>query len=314
MIRKETATAVSEIESPFKGCLPPPERSVMERLTGKSRPDLAKDAIKATLAEPNQATVSSTTFDTLIHRYGLSETEKRSVQCDTYKAAVGAFLARDGALSDGHRAFLETLRGLLNLGSDEAQRAHVEVITEPFAAAQQSAFLNTDRVGRRADLEAAALGFAFDDSHVRILLIESLRSYANIALAPVLKSRRITQAELETLESDFAALRIALDDAMREKLMYARFCSDAEAGLPLPALTVDVNLVRNELCYGSHTVIWQVGSGARQKLDSGTLYLTDRRIIFNGKTESTAIRYSAILSLSKTTSFSEKNGRSVRDS
>lgn len=129
--------------------------------------------------------------------------------------------------------------------------------------------------------------------------------------AEEVRAERERQAEAAAAERERQAAAAAAERARLEELWRQRdekllaMIEAAKAGVPLNPVPVTIQLQRGETCYATfgpaelHEMRKERFRGASfdklTKIDRGTVYLTDRRLIFSGDLKLVSVRYDAVL-------------------
>src|SRR5689334_9402468 len=100
-------TDVRPILAPFSAPPEAPlERSTVDRLRGKSRPDLAQHALAWTLSRHDPSFLSTREVADIVQRYGLSASEQAALRVWAYGSALQAF-CKDARLTGDERKYLD---------------------------------------------------------------------------------------------------------------------------------------------------------------------------------------------------------------
>jgi hypothetical protein len=235
-----------------------------------------------------------------------------------YQQAVSHAVS-DRVLSPEERADLKTLRYVLDLDDSGADRVEATVLQDTYRGELRKAL--QDKVlsdSEKQALAAMAENFALPES-VRVDIYKHetlaiLQDAYNLAAA----DRRITEEEdarLTAMAANFG-INVTQDAHSQELVERFRLLARLDAG-QLPSLTVPVLLQRGERCHAQYDcslkevqtvtkrinysgptaririakgLSWRFGSVSlrrvthdeMRRLDSGTLYITNKRLLFNG--------------------------------
>lgn len=184
----------------------------------------------------------------------------------------------------------------LKIGQQVYRRALKESIVDNRLTEEKRRFLKT----LEQDLQLAThLASAIYGQETKTIVT----NYVN----QVLNSGVFSPAKEEKLHKICSSLgvNLTLTTETRNKLEKLKLLWAAEH-LPLPSVRTDIALQRNEVCHLCiHGVAWletrsiRISGGSStqvmQQIDSGTLYLTDKRIVLNGRFKTYSIRLEKIL-------------------
>ena len=115
-----TATPPHPLLSPFSPTLAPPKRSVRERLTGISRPDLAQQGLRCALVSFPPGEILPSDINRVLSDYSVQGDKATEIKAAVWQEALEAFLS-DGRLAEDEQAYLGALRRLFDLGQDTVE-------------------------------------------------------------------------------------------------------------------------------------------------------------------------------------------------
>ncbi|MEQ9262869.1 MAG: hypothetical protein RLP14_06885 [Owenweeksia sp.] len=242
---------------------------------------------------------------------------------------------KDYNLSDAEKKELEHLRMILMLSKEEAEEIYAEV-AEPIYRKVLSEAVSDGELSEEelSNLESLQLQLGLSDQQAA-RISESVRgSFIKEKLHGAIDDQRFSPDEEKELEliAKNLGVQLQMDAASSEMLERYKLYWAIENG-ELPMIESGINLQRNEECYFTTFVEWsemrtvtkrinyggptaririmkgvyyRMGSISTQRvtseewrhIDSGQLYLTNKRIIFMGTKRNANIRLNRILAFS----------------
>jgi hypothetical protein len=292
-------------------------------------------AVQNLLATTAIADISDDAIDRVLGEYGLSRKMAEESLCEVYADAL-RHCARDEDLSEAEFADLRKLRELFALSDEQVRQAERAVLDAVYRSALREAA--GDRVltdDERSRLEALVRGLKLPDDVVAAIRKEDLGALMQQVYDEVTADHRISADEdrvLAALAQQFD-VTISHDDRTRAVLDRYRLLWRLENG-ELPDVPVPIRLQRGERCHAAigathyeHRTVttriryagptaririmrglsYRVGSlrvervtqDVLKQLDTGQLYVTSKRLIFDGSRKSTAITYRKVLNITR---------------
>lgn len=312
-------------DSPFAFTRPARRRGWMDRMLGRPRADLADRALQHLLSQRDPAHISRSDISNLLIEYDVSGPAARDLLVQMWRRVLGAFL-NDDAFSDREIAYLDALRDAFALTDDEVRESERQVVHPRYAIALHDALadarLSDDE---RAVLARLAKQLRLPDGVEQELYARSTRSVIEGLLGRSTADRRLSPEELEQLASVARHLGVTRDfDGATEAMLdrYALFWR-IENG-DLPTVIVDtIPLDGDETCHASipaqryearaagdgaeiegvgsvriaRGVYYRIGSASDERMNrtslervgEGRLLVTSKRVLFDGKTQSSTI-------------------------
>jgi hypothetical protein len=240
--------------------------------------------------------------------------------------------AADRELSAEDRDDLAHLQMILNLPDDGAAHIREEVLSDLYANSLAGA-LTDGRMSpeERSRLAAVAASFGLPDKRVKDIYESQVLKVLQWRFDQIVTDARVTDAEEAALKEMATNLGVTLRHDLRTRELYDRFrlLAQIEAG-QLPTIDPGITLQRGETCHASlactHNEIrkqttsyrysgptasvkiigpirWRFGQVSVQRmsrdvmtqLDSGTLYVTNKRLLFDGAQNSKSIALKKII-------------------
>lgn len=325
--------SIAVLPAPFAGSSPPRERNWLEKLFRISRPKLAEQAIAALFGAESPLAIGESRITDILQRYRALGRRAREVARRVWARALGSFLA-DNALSDEELRYLDRVSRLLDVGYDDVEAIKAELIHPRYQKAVSDAaadgvlskeerrFLETLSASLRLPPELAAK------------LAETPKEQAALArLSEMIADRRMSPDELESFARLGADLDIEIESNAEVENHLARFAElwRIENG-QMPTVEAAITLQKSETCHFAAPCDWwelrtrttrinyagpvasiriakglrfRLGSIAPQRvttdeltrIDQGTVFFTNKRVIFDGTKKNTAIRHSALIGI-----------------
>lgn len=313
-------------DSPFAFTRPARRRGWIDRMLSRPRADLADTALQNLLSQRDPAHITRTDISELLLEYDVSGPAARDLLVQMWRRVLTAFLG-DDAFSDREIAYLEALRDALALTDAEIAASERQVVHPRYAIALRDALADarlTDE--ERATLARLAEQLRLPDDVQKELHTRSSRSVIEGLLDRSVADRRLSPAELEQLASVARHLGVTPDfDGATEAMLdrYALFWHIENGDLP-SVIVDDIPLDADETCHlalpaeryesrgvgeasdsegaGSvriaRGVYYRVGSttdermnrGSLEKVDTGRLLVTSKRVLFDGTKGSSPFR------------------------
>lgn len=308
------------------------EPGFLRRVLKRPNPENGYIELENLLSSSSWGDLHEGHIEKVLRKHGVTSISRKRAK-ELYSQAVAAFLV-DDELSDAEIEDLHRLRNLLGIRDVDADEIERE-LTHPRYQAAISSVLRDDHVGESERQQLAALRRALRvEERTAIAMWEkTAEPILTRRWQEAVNDRRLSPDEkraLEAMARNFG-ITVEIDSATRAQLDRFHWYWLMENGT-FPDEPVAINLQRNEVChysasaamyemrteterinYGGPTVrikimkgvYYRVGSARVQRvtrdvlrqIDSGTLYVTSKRIIFDGSRKNTTIRLSNVLSI-----------------
>lgn len=321
--------------SPFPAATPPKPRGWFDRLVRRARPDRARQALSAHLAEAFPSLPPRSALERELTGYRVIGARARKLLRTIWQTALVEFL-KDDILTEAETTYLDRLANWLTLGADETRQVLAEVAHPRFGQAV-AAVLEDDHVTEEERAKLRDLGRLLEipeGEQIR-LFVEQAKPRVQAVLDTAIADRRYSpdeRARLEAMAKNFG-VDITLDRRSAEQLeRFARLWAIENGDLPV--IEVPINLQKKEVCHFTCPAEWyelrtrtvridyagpvgsiriakglrfRVGSIAPRRvtkeeltrIDQGTLYITSKRVIFDGSRKNTTIRYASLLAVQR---------------
>jgi hypothetical protein len=317
---------------------PPRRPSLVQRLLGKQPKENAIIVITNLLAEnPIQAVTMPQVADILKqHDLGFSELRPQFLEI---ARRVMACVARDGELSSADRDDLSHLQMILVVPDAEMLSVREDELADRYSQSLSDALADSRITPEeRVRLDALTASFGLPESRTREIYKAQVIKRLQWTFDQVVADRRVTGAEEAQLTEMAANLGVTLQHDGQTQALVDKFrlLARIDAG-DLPVIPPAVTLQRGEKCHASLActqseirkqttgyrysgptasikimkgVRWRVRQVSVQRvsrdvmtqLDSGALYVTSKRLLFDGAAKNTSIALSKIV---KFTAFSD---------
>lgn len=317
----------SPSKSPFSDRGPTPARSVWDRLLGRGRPDLARAAVETALARWSpEGGGPPLDLSAVLLAYRVGAADAREILTALWRKALRACVA-DDQVSDAEARYLDALRRALGISDREArdvereivhpryQRALSEIIEDRHFSAEERERLTRLGGALRLSPETQRELYATPVS----AMVESL--WGEVAADHRISPDEFTHfAEVARSWGVDPSFSPAAEAEARRYALYWRI----ENG-ELPTVDVPLALQRGEVCHYRSRAHWhelrtktvtvdlgqiavririargvyyrspripptRVKQDVLTHLDSGDVYITNKRVLFDGQKKNTTIR------------------------
>jgi hypothetical protein len=306
-------------------------RTWLQRLTRRGNPDMARPMITNLLSEKEPRDIDPKVFGGIVEQTGLSGSQLRAVAFEIYRQALAAFVA-DDQLTNEEVRYLDDLRKLLTLSNQELLKAECEVVHPRYQQALDEVLSDGKLSPEEAKkLSSLQLALRIDSTTVENLRSPRTAALFNRKLESVLSDRRVSPLEQQQLDemAQNLGVPVTLSSARKaDRDLFALYWQ-IENG-PLPWYDVPIVLQKGERCHFAAQAVWhefrtrtvrvnyggptyrlriakglyyRIGSmnvapvrkEELTQIDSGTVYFTNKRVIFDGTRANKTIRLSALL-------------------
>lgn len=306
-------------------------RSFWARLFFLSRPEDAFRALANRFADSPAESVGPTDLSHDLSAFGVRGRKAREVLARVWREALQKFAA-DDCIADDEAQYLASLRRALGL-TDKEVRSMEEAVLDARIAQEVHGALADDRLtlAERAKIDSLTRALRLPDDVARRTLDRARSARLEIATRAAIADQRLSPTEMADLASLARALGTSLsfDTATQHTLDRYALLWHIENG-QLPTIAVPIVLQRGEVCHAVADAVWmelrtrtervnyggpvisvrickgvryRVGSVRVQRItrdeltpiDQGRLYVTNKRLIFDGAKKNTAIRYSSLI-------------------
>ncbi len=283
------------------------------------------------LASRNLADLTAADVENLLSKYEIGRPAASPHLIDLYRTALQDF-AREGELSAAERADLKQLRCVLGLDDTEATEAEIDVLREVFRSRLQTALHDSHLSdNEKEQLERTTVSFGLSEAVRQETYKDEVMKVVQAAFDAAVKDGRLTEAEDQQLAAMAANFGVKLthDDATLRRLERFRLLGSIEAG-NIPEIHPNVLLQRGEKCYAQlpcrlhekrsvtraigysgpvgririmKGLSWRYGyinvnritSEELRQIDTGTLYITSKRLLFNGQAKNFNVQHKKII-------------------
>jgi hypothetical protein len=294
------------------------------RLLRRESPEIARIEIENLLAGARPVELSVRHVSRITEQYRLSPSSAATVHLALYAKAYCAFVS-DNRLSDAEAAYLDELRHLLSISDDDVIVVERDTLIPRFEETVttliEEGIVTLDE---RAAIDQLANDLRVSPIVRKELQSKPLTQRLNKAVAERLTNRRLSDEEFEEFVDIARHLGVhpSFDNATPESMHRCAFLWRIESG-EFPVIRASVQLRDDELCHFVAPARWlesrsrtfassqsapdatvrvargmsyRVGTSRPRRLtvdelaevDTGTLYLTSQRVIFQGTDHSFA--------------------------
>jgi tellurite resistance protein len=323
--------------SPFRESPAPPQRGIVTRLFRIAKPADAEQALANRLAKNGPAALSPATLSEDCRQFGVTGRGVRELLMRLWRQAVLAFLADDN-ITNAEACYLVDLRQALGLSDKELQQVEEELVHERFRTAVDAVVADGDlSASDRERLDQLAKALRLPREVAERVSLNARNALLAASTSRAVSDGRLSPQEMADLNALARSLDIqfAIDAPTQATFDRCALLWRIENGEP-PVVSAPISLQRGETCHAIAAAIWhelrtrtqrinyggpvasirickglryRIGSVQVQRItreelvevDRGTLYLTNKRVIFDGARKNTAIRLSALLAFTPCT-------------
>lgn len=303
-----------------------------ERLFRKATPARARVALQNVLATTPPSRISSSVIDRIRRENCLSEGDLGKVCQEIFRTAYRACVA-DDVLSQAEVDYLVALRLLLDIGEDMVVQLERDTVLPRYQAAVNEV-LSDNRVTpeERARLDSLSAALRISPAVARETFTQAASAILQSTFDAATSDRRLSPEELQhfnALAREFG-ISPSFDDATRKTMDRYSLFWKIEHG-EFPAVAVPIRLQSGESCYFAAPATWleyrkqsttvgyysqgvslrvmrgvyyhvgasrprRIASEGLTSLDSGEIYITGKRVIFNGSRRNLTLKLDSLLS------------------
>lgn len=310
---------------------PPKRPGLLKRLLGRPVEENAVIEVTNLFAENPIPAVSMPTVAEILKRYDLGFSECRPQFLEILRRVL-LHVARDRELSVEDHQNLAHLQMVLELPDEDASGVREEVLADIYATTLADALADGHISSEeRRRLDNVTKSFGLPESRTTYIYKTQVLKLLHWTFNQTIADRRITAAEEAQLSEMAANLGVTFTHDPQTQGLVEKFKQlvRIEAG-DLPVIRPAITLQRAEKCHAmmacTHNEIrqqtqsyrysgptasirimkgvrWRIGQVAVQRvtrdvmtqLDSGTLYVTSKRLLFDGAKRNTSISFSKIV-------------------
>lgn len=327
-----TVTAPS-VRSPFADSRPPKPRGWLARVFRIGRRTDARTAVESLFAAKSPEWVSATDVSRVVQEAKITGRAARELLTDVWAKAVASFLA-DDLISDAETTYLRCLRSPLGVTDREVAEIERELVHPKYKKAVEQV-LSDGRLtpAEKAALRQFANDLRLGEEAQRAVLEPAAQAALTRAADHAAADERLSPNEEQALHAlaQEMGVPLELDAQRRTQLERMALFWRIENG-QAPEYAVPISLQRGEKCHFAGSASWhelrtktvrvnysgfstsiRICKGVRYRagtitpqrvtrdeltfIDDGTLYITNKRVIFDGQKKNSAIRYSALIGM-----------------
>lgn len=304
--------------------------SLADKLMRREPRENAYIEIHNVIARAPLAQITRDDIESILTEHEITAAEVKPRLTNIYSEVLRHFVS-DFQLSDDETAKLTHLRDLLSLTGAETGHIHASVLYPIFQNAVRNAVFDGRLTSEEKEwLNKIARGLKIPEEFISQLYTPIVREYMQAKLNAALADKRLTPDEERELEEISRNLQtpMAIGANVRAALDRARYLWRLESG-ELPRPQVPIYLKQGEFCaafvqasyhqmqtvttgiryngygfsratlgmrYRSGTIRTQrITQNIMQRLDSGVLHFTNKRLLFNGAQGSAEISLNNII-------------------
>jgi len=289
--------------SPFPTCPLPRPRSALERLTGAKKPELAGQALRHLFATTPLSAISPSRVEELLNSYGLKGDDATTLTRDLWRSAFESFLV-DGRLDRLEQDCLLRLRRLLDIGEDVALTVERDLTGTRFQRAMSAATADGQLTEAEfQQLRELATQLALDSRRINVNVRDTRRNLIPAHVTNILADGIASPDELAELERRLAEADATLSPELKAQVETASARWKTKFA-PLTPISVSIALDPGEVCLLQAATTWSEMRKRRVRgqsydelvaLESGSLYVTNRRALFKGTTKSSVLSFDDIV-------------------
>jgi hypothetical protein len=301
------------------------------RLFGRKPRENCFIEIQNLLATRDLSALAAADVENLLSEYDVSRSHASGRLVDFYRTALQYF-ASEGLLSETDRQTLKHLHYVLGLEDSEVREAEVDALRELYRARLQSALRDSHLSdAEKTALESMATSFGLDHAIQQAVYKEEVLKVVQQAFDASIADKRLTTAEdqrLTEMASNFG-VTWTHDDATRTLVERFRLLGRISSH-DIPEIQANILLQRGEKCYAQFPcrlhekrsvtkavrysgpggrvrimkgLSWRFGyvnvsrvtSEELRQIDSGTLYITSKRLLFDGQSKNVSVAFKKII-------------------
>jgi Holliday junction resolvasome RuvABC ATP-dependent DNA helicase subunit len=278
----------------------------MDRLASRPRPDLAAIALEHRLAEADPLRLTPIAVQDLLAEYGVKGEVAHSIRVSLWRKAFTALL-QTGVWDEGGSAYVQALRGPLDIGEDDEIVAERDLL-QPFFAKEVASALTPDNIlqydAKRMAARANQLGIS-RNAAVQILTSRAAAAFASevtvhtcrMSDSGSLIPRRMTRSEIHRIRA-VGQVTASLTDDWRIRLANEERWGDLLDEFVLTPISVPIQLNHGEVClFSCDAELLELQRGKFASAVVGKLYATNTRLIFNTSLRAVVIKYESLLEI-----------------
>lgn len=306
-------------------------RSWWKRLFGIADVPLATSQLAELVRRGRAEAVTPSVVSQIVLGAGLSATQTRALCVSQFSAALRHAI-QDGVIDDTEHAWLTALRSALSISTREITAIETELL-HPRIDATITTYLADQHLSaaEKAALDRLAQDLRVSEEVLTRLTQVQAQAVFQDAVDLAVSDRRYSPDEEQAVRALAAAVggELTIGEATQRTLDRYRQLWRIDNG-ELEPIPVDITLFKGERCYleasaswyelrtrttsisyGGPVVSFRIAKGIRYRLgnvtpirhtkeeltfiDSGSVYITDRRVIFMGSKRNTTLRFTSLL-------------------
>ncbi|MBX9853197.1 MAG: hypothetical protein K2X86_15745 [Cytophagaceae bacterium] len=280
--------------------VPLQKQSFLQKLLKQHPEDNAIIELNNLLATKQVKEISKTDLSKLSSKYKVNLLKFFPRNIEEFYAVYLNHYLKDKILSKEESENLTHLKLILGLNDQAVKKLHDEIAGLVYKKSIEEAIADGRLDEKEKEfLEKLKSEVQLDESIAKKISEETRGKFIKDYLEKAISDKLLSPKEEEELSLIAKSLNveIATDKKTQQYLDKLKVFWAIE-NKELPAIDVDVNLQKNEICYYEDFVEWhEERRGYWTQIDSGNLYLTNKRVLFMGESKNTNIRLEKILSV-----------------
>jgi len=271
------------------------KQSFMQKMFNRQPAANAIIEMNNLLAEKALNDLAIQDYEKIKSKYGFNITRVYNTElCEIYRTVLKHY-SSDSKLTPTEVNELKNLQQFLNLSDQVVAEIHKEITSKIFHKEVESSIKDgvlTDAEDKALDALASAL--QIPEEIAQQISADTRSQHVNELLNRIVKDQRISPEEENELMSTSKSLNVELiykgesKEVLQRYKHYWRLENE-----DLPIIDVGLNLGKNEVAHYETDAEWFVGSS----YDKGTVYITNKRVIFDGEEKNSNIKHEKILTV-----------------
>ncbi len=308
------------------------EKSFLQKVFNQTPEENSIIELNNLLANKSIAEITQSDINDICKKYRFNIFKKFQLNLKEFYATHLNFCLNDNQLSETELSDLKRLKELLNLKENDVVKIH-ETITSSIYSSNFSDAISSGRLSNEKEefLNKLQSEIKLPEQLAKKISEELRGDFLRNYIHEAVSDQRLSPDELTELEAITKSLNINLnvDNETKNQLEKFKLYWVIENG-EIPTIDVNINLQKNESCYFASKIDWHEQRTVTQRInyggpvaririakgvyyrvgsisghavkkdewkliDSGTIYLTNKRLIFVGQSKNTNIRLNRIL-------------------
>jgi SpoVK/Ycf46/Vps4 family AAA+-type ATPase len=283
------------------------ERSAFEAIRNKSLDADSRAALETRLAENGLSGINPENTNVLLNSFGVSGESAREILSSLWEQALKEFVYNDNKLDAAENAYLDELKNALGLTDAEVAVVRSRILQPEFLRRAEYLLREEDTVTTetRQAIAQEARNLRIPAADEAALLLQPARNALAATLQRIFTQRRVGDEEATSVAKFLDSYGVKFEGDEQNKFVRCWHLSLLDRGV-LPDQKVDIALEAGEQCsFGAFAQLYEIRKVRRsgvsmdqlQRIDSGPLYITNRRILFIGGIASKTINFGTVVNV-----------------